>query len=221
MPTSFYDHIPLVCSVVAQYAPQSVLDVGVGFGKWGHLFRELVDIFASDSDPARYQRPNWRGRVDGIEGFAPYVTDMHRFLYDQIHVGDMREVIKTLGSYDVVFMGDVIEHVDKESGTALLRDALARANKALIVSTPAYDIEQHDVCGNPLEDHRSFWTPADFRRVDAGVTIRRVGCQILLAIFTKPGVPKPRLPRPVTSAVRDSVIRVIGMKRYRRLRGLK
>ena len=219
MPTSFYDHIPTVCSVISQLAPRSILDVGIGFGKWGHLFREHVDILASDADPSRYHRANWKGRIDGIEGFAPYVTDMHRFLYDQIHVGNMLEVIKTLGSYDVIFMGDVIEHVEKPAGEGLIRDALERANRALIVSTPAYDIEQHDVCGNPLEDHRSFWTAADFRRL-GDVTIHRVGCQILLAIYTKPGVPKPRLPNPVKTAVRDSVIRMIGMKRYRKLRGL-
>jgi hypothetical protein len=220
MPTSFYDHIPTVCSVVSQFAPRSILDVGIGFGKWGHLFREQVDILASDADPARYHRENWKGRIDGIEGFAPYVTDMHRFLYDRIHVGNMLDVIKTVDKYDVIFMGDVIEHVEKPAGEQFIRDALARANRALVVSTPAYDIEQHDVCGNPLEDHRSFWTAADFRRI-GDVTIRRVGFQILLAIFTQPGVPRPSFPNPVKTAVRSSLIRMIGMPRYRKLRGLR
>jgi hypothetical protein len=220
MPTSFYDHIPAVCNVVGQLAPQSILDVGIGFGKWGHLFREQLDILPASDHPERYQRPNWKGRIDGIEGYQPYVTDLHRFLYNDIHVGDMVQVLPTLGKYDVIFIGDVIEHVPKDAGRAFLQLALGHANKAVIVSTPAWDIPQSNVCGNPLEDHRSYWRASDFKAISPNTATAVIGSTVLLAVIAKPGQPMPKIPRPAKTVVRDLLIGVIGMKFYRKLRGL-
>jgi hypothetical protein len=179
--------------------PQSILDVGVGFGKWGHLFREYTDILEAERDPARYRRDNWRVRIDGIEGHAAYLTEMHRFLYNEIHVGEAGTLMKTLPSYDLVFLGDIIEHFEKAAGTELLHDALARANKAVIVSTPKFETEQEDLCGNELERHQSLWNEEDFRTFP-GALVATVDDATLLAVLPKPGVPKleltpPRQPR--------------------------
>ena len=77
--------------LLRQLKPNSILDVGVGFGKiGGHLFREYTDILESESDPERYDRKNWKVRIDGIEGFAAYITEMHRFIYNEIHLGNAR-----------------------------------------------------------------------------------------------------------------------------------
>ncbi|MCI0745080.1 MAG: hypothetical protein L0Y58_06715, partial [Verrucomicrobia subdivision 3 bacterium] len=82
MPSSRPNTIPTVIHVVRQLKPASILDVGVGFGKWGHLFREYTDILEAEHDPKRYQRRNWRVRIDGIEAHKAYLTPMHRFLYN-------------------------------------------------------------------------------------------------------------------------------------------
>ena len=99
MPSSRPNVIPTVIHLLQQLKPRSILDVGVGFGKWGHLFREYTDIVAAEHDPRRYQREHWHVRIDGIEGHEPYLTPMHRYLYNEIHVGDMREVIHRMGRY--------------------------------------------------------------------------------------------------------------------------
>jgi hypothetical protein len=219
MPTSAFTHIPLVCHLVSELQPESILDVGVGFGKWGHLFREIVEISRSSSDPQRYHRANWKGRLDGIEGFEPYVTEMHRFLYDKIHIGDMVQIMKGLPQYDVIFMGDVIEHVAKPVGLDFLREALGHAKKAVIVTTPAYEIEQHDVCGNPLEDHRSLWAASDFRAIGPAI-IRTIQSKILVAALLKPGVASPRMPSRLKSYVKARLIGALGERRYRRFGGV-
>src|SRR6185436_19444562 len=103
MPSSRPNTIPTVVHLVRQLQPESILDVGVGFGKWGHLFREYTDIQDSERDPARYQRGNWRVRIDGIEGCAAYLTDMHRFIYNEIHLGDALEILPRLPPYDLIF----------------------------------------------------------------------------------------------------------------------
>ena len=50
MPSSRPNTIPTVIHLVRQIKPKSILDVGVGFGKWGHLFREYTDINEAEHD---------------------------------------------------------------------------------------------------------------------------------------------------------------------------
>jgi hypothetical protein len=190
MPSSRCNHIPIVLGIVRQLAPRSILDVGVGFGKWGHLFREYTDIAAAEADPARYARANWRVRIDGIEGHAPYLTPMHEYLYDALHVGDMRAKIHEVGEYDLIFLGDVIEHVEMSDGVALLRACLAHARQAVVVTTPGRDTPQDAVCANELEAHRSVWTPADFRAL--GRCVHKLDDNdTLIAVLLKKDVTPP------------------------------
>jgi hypothetical protein len=53
MPSSRPTTIPVVIHLLRQIRPRSILDVGIGFGKWGHLFREYTDINEAERDPAR------------------------------------------------------------------------------------------------------------------------------------------------------------------------
>ena len=186
MPSSRPHTIPVVIHLLRQLKPASILDVGVGFGKWGHLFREYTDIVAAERDPPRYERSNWKVRIDGIEGHPAYLTPAHHYLYNQIHIGDALTILPALPRYDLVFMGDIIEHFEKEQGRELLRHAIALADKAVVISTPKDDTGQQDLCANPLERHRSLWSARDFRALGAAVTV--VERATLLAVITKPGV---------------------------------
>jgi|SRR5437016_2216312 len=190
MPSSRPNTVPTVVHLVRQFQPNSILDVGIGFGKWGHLFREYTDINEAERDPTRYRRRNWRVRIDGIEGHAAYLTPMHRFLYNDIHVGDACLLIRKLRPYDLIFMGDVIEHLEKAIGLQLLRDAVNKAKKALIVSTPKYETGQADLCGNELERHHSLWSAGDFEMFDR-VIVKTIDRATLLAVLVKPGTPMP------------------------------
>jgi len=187
VPTSRATAIPTVIQLVLHLQPESLLDIGVGFGKWGHLFREYTDIRLSESAPERYQRQNWKVRIDGIEGYKEYLTPAHDFYYNQIHIGDASTVLPKLGNYDIIFLGDIIEHFDKEAGTQLLRTAVSKANKAVIVSTPKFDTEQGASCGNELERHRSLWRTADFQKFE-GAKIITIDGDLLLVAILKPGL---------------------------------
>ena len=203
MPSSRPNIIPTVIHLLRQLKPQSILDVGVGFGKWGHLFREYTDILEAEYEPSRYQRKNWRVRIDGIEGHAAYLTPMHRFLYNRIHVGDAARLLQKLPSYDLIFLGDIIEHFDKAAGLALLGDACARANKAVIVSTPKFETEQEDLCGNELERHRSLWNARDFRKFP-NASVKTVDGATLLAVLPKAGTPKLACKPPRSPTAQDA-----------------
>jgi hypothetical protein len=195
MPSSRPNVIPTVLHVVRQLRPSSILDIGVGFGKWGHLFREYTDINEAERDPARYDRTNWRVRIDGVEAHARYLTEMHRFLYNQIHIGNACELIHTLPEYDLIFLGDVIEHIDKGAGTELLEACVRKAAKAVLLSTPAFETNQGELCGNPFEEHRSVWSAADFRKFP-GATTRVIDRATLVAAIVKPGITVQLTPPP-------------------------
>jgi len=188
MPSSRPSTIPTVIHLLRQLRPASILDVGVGFGKWGHLFREYTDILEAERDPARYEREHWQVRIDGIEGHAEYITEMHHFLYNHIYVGDARKLIPSGETYDLIFMGDMLEHLEKEPGYQLLNDALEKAKRAVIVTTPKFETAQTDLCANPLERHHSLWAVRDFLKFE-GAIVRTVDRATLLAVLPKPGTP--------------------------------
>ncbi len=165
MPSSRAIVIPYVINIIRQVQPSSILDVGVGFGKWGYLFREYTDINASENDPGRYKKENWKVRIEGIEIFSSYLHAGHDFIYDKIHVGNVEDVLPSLGTYDLIFMGDVLEHLTKICGENLLRIAKNHFTKCLIITTPRYETEQKDSCDNPFEEHKSLWGPKDFRKI--------------------------------------------------------
>src|SRR5688572_2714977 len=187
MPSSRPNTIPTVIHIVKQLRPLSILDVGVGFGKWGHLFREYTDIVAAEHDAKRYKRKHWQVRIDGIEGHAAYITPMHRFLYDRIFIGDAREIVRQIPSYDMIFLGDIIEHFEKADGLALLRRCAAKATKAVLLSTPRRETFQGDLCGNELERHRSVWSATDFRKFP-NATVKTIDGDTLLVVIARRGL---------------------------------
>lgn len=158
MPTSTYAHIATVARYLERVMPRSVLDVGVGNGKMGFIARDLLDVMLG----GRYHRRDWQVRLDGIEAFGDYLQAHQRALYDDLHVGDAFEVIDTLGSYDLVIVGDVLEHFDRIRAHAFMDKCAGRATW-IILNIPLGEAwTQEDIYGNDYERHLSFWTRADF-----------------------------------------------------------
>lgn len=188
MPTSVPYCLPIIASVARQIQPASVLDVGVGFGKYGCLFREYLDIWGVKSVD-EYAKSHWRTRIDGIDATKEYITPLHRFIYDEIYVGDVLSIIGTLGRYDVIMMGDVLEHFEKDVGHKVLDELYEHTARCLILTFPSKCRIDLDVAGNPYEAHRSSWNRADFRRFEQ-VEYKLVEGYTALVALTKP----PHLP---------------------------
>jgi hypothetical protein len=157
MPSSDSHQISPIIDIIRAVQPQSVLDIGVGFGKFGFLCREYLELW-----DGRDQYNDWRRRIDGVEAFEAYITPLHRLIYSNLYTGNALDVLPTLTTYyDLILLIDVIEHFTVEQGMRLLNECSRRA-RGLIVSTPLVVSAQESAFGNAFETHRSQWTPSAF-----------------------------------------------------------
>jgi len=150
MPTSIL--VWDVIEKVMELKPNSILDIGCGFGKYGFLCREYLDIWER-----RYEKKDWKVIIDGCEVFEYYITPCHRYVYNNIFFGNIFAHLDIIKNYDVVIICDVVEHFQKEEGKRILD----LCNK-YIVTTPLFPAPQGAAFGNEYEKHISSWEPYDF-----------------------------------------------------------
>lgn len=144
MPTSALVMADPVVTLIAAAHPENVLDVGPGYGKYGPIIREYCD-----PTPA----------VDAVEAWQPYIDDhglagiyRHVFATDVLLLDDVH-----LAAYDLVFLGDVIEHLAKDDALNLID----RIPGHIVINTPEHFFHNGD--NLPwTETHRSHWVQGDF-----------------------------------------------------------
>src|SRR5262245_58425700 len=119
MASSFLDQVPTIVYVLQKLDPQTVLDVGKGFGKYGFLLHEYVGIDNTKKpDPSKTLAEQSRIVIDAIEANPSYQWPHISQFYRHVYLGRVEELCDELPPYDVVLMADVIEHIEK---TAALR----------------------------------------------------------------------------------------------------
>lgn len=158
MPSSNYFLIPHICARIIGLRPASILDIGIGFGKYGFLAREYTDICQE-----RYPTREWQTRIDGIEIFPDYVGDLQRLIYDSIYLGDAIDRLAQLGHYDLILLLDIIEHLEKKRALELL--ALSgKKSKVVLVSTPVKTWTKGLQYNNKYEQHISRWKRGELEK---------------------------------------------------------
>lgn len=158
MPSSHPGAIPEIMYALQTLRPRAVLDVGAGFGKYGVLIREYLEVTQN-----RLTKEEWQLVLHGVEVFPNYKNPIHEYCYDRMFFADINEIAESLPmAYDVILMVDVIEHMTKEDGRALLRRLLKKTKKALVLSTPYSPYPQGPLYGNEHEAHLSSWGVPDF-----------------------------------------------------------
>ena len=160
MGTSNWQNITYNIELIRKLDPQSILDAGAGFGRWGILFREFLEIW----DGARYEG-NWQRIIDAVEIYPGYIKEYHKYFYTNIYIQDAAAFIEsTENRYDLINFGDVIEHLDKPSGIKMIDNALAKSRYVLINIPIGKFWPQDGSKENPYEAHRSIWYNNDFTK---------------------------------------------------------
>lgn len=113
----------------------TILDVGAGWGK----YRDLLPEFT----------------MDACEVWPPYIAEEDLLSrYRIVFVGNICDVIEYDSwnyTYDVVILGDVLEHLPRLDAQIMLRRLLECTREVLIIVPFLY--VQDEVGGNPYERH--------------------------------------------------------------------
>ena len=161
MPTGDFTVIEEVIRELRKEDPYTILDIGPGFGKWGFLAREYLELWGHRN----YLKKSWLKRIDCCEVWPDYITEMHHYIYSNVYVEDIRTFVKKMINYDTIVMIDVIEHFEKEEAKLLIKELQEKTNKSLIIGTPLRWSPQKAAYNNPHETHRSLWTLKDFEEL--------------------------------------------------------
>jgi 2-polyprenyl-3-methyl-5-hydroxy-6-metoxy-1,4-benzoquinol methylase len=128
---------PAILKYILDNIPKDarILDVGFGSGVYGKLLRALY-----------YQN------IDAIDVYDKNIEEMGLDkIYDNIFIENILDF--DFDYYDLIIMGDVLEHIELESAKKLLlRFIEDKRCNSLIVSIP-YEYEQDELYGNNHEKH--------------------------------------------------------------------
>jgi len=129
----------------------TVLDIGPGYGKYGRMVREL--------------QPN--AYTIGMEIDSEYVDRFGlRDIYNTVRIDPaVRLLDNTNFTWDLVILGDVLEHMRKSEGMDVLHYLVYRA-KYIWIQWPMRYI-QGEERPNDAEAHVSVWTETDIRGLNA------------------------------------------------------
>ena len=138
---SSYDYgKPEICAWVRKHFPRSstILDVGACDGKWRRLLPEY---------------PN----MDAVEAFEPNLQNLQG--YRDVFHADICNF--SYSWYDLVILGDIVEHLSVEAAQNELEYARDRC-RDMIVAVP-FLYKQDAIYGNPYEVHiQDDLTPENF-----------------------------------------------------------
>ncbi len=122
----------------------SVLDLGCGR-------HSMVPIIPSSID------------TTGVELFEPHYQEaVQKGRHKKYIRSDIRAVEFPDKSFDAVVMLDVLEHLTKEEGEALLKKMSQWARKKVVIFTPNGFLHQDEYDSNPYMEHKSGWTADEF-----------------------------------------------------------
>jgi hypothetical protein len=158
MGTSNWQNISYCIELIRKINPESILDIGAGFGRWGILSREFLEIWEEEN-----YTDKWKRKIDAVEIYDKYVKPYHSYFYDNVYIVNALDYVNEMKeNYDLIICGDVIEHFGKKDGEILI-DTCLKKSRYLMINIPVGDKwEQEESGGNEYEKHRSVWQKSDF-----------------------------------------------------------
>ena len=184
MPANDLKAVELTVNLILKLQPESFLDVGMGNGRWGFLFREYTDLWAG-----RTLQKQWKSQVDGIEIYAPIVQDYQRAMYKRIFVGNAFTLIDELHSYDFVWAFNLLASFEKPKGLEMIKKMKEKTGMLLAVwQTLNEKVPVKGESANPYDTKLSSWNLQDF--IQAGFSYYKIydnpnGEKELLAFYTE------------------------------------
>lgn len=174
MPTSHHYQISQIVGLIIDINPNSILDAGVGFGKYGLLCREFLELWDDMNEYGTFKR-----RIDGVEVYEKYLTPVHRYIYNNIYIGNILDVIDEVDThYDLILLIDVLEHFHTDEGKRLIKKLLQKAD-GVIISTPRNIGVRGEYFENEHEAHLGQWSKGMLKKFGPNYCIKNFASHIV------------------------------------------
>ncbi len=102
----------------------------------------------------------------GVDAFEPYLEESRqKNIHDEYVLSDIMSVNFSEKSFDAIISFQVLEHLTSEDGLELIKRMERWTKKKIIITTPNGFLSQEKYDDNDLQEHKSGWTPFEFRRL--------------------------------------------------------
>jgi hypothetical protein len=138
-------------TVIELLKPNTICDIGPGAGKYARIAKEIAI------------KNDFITKLTAVEIDESYVTQFGlETIYDKVIIGDAINLINSPRlRFDLVIIGDCIEHMRKSDAIDLLNFLIYRSGYICIVYPEA--LVQDDWEGHAAEAHISTWSLEDFK----------------------------------------------------------
>ncbi len=148
------------------------------FSSWTNYLRneisdydKVLDLGCGYNSPIQYCRVSFSV---GVELFEPYLEESRKkAIHNQYVKADVREIEFKSKSFDAVLCSEVLEHLTKEDGYALIGKMEQWARKKIVITTPNGYLWQDGYHTNPLQEHKSGWSVKELQNL--GFTVFGIG----------------------------------------------
>lgn len=149
--------------------------------------KSILDVGCGKGEPMRFINGGKRFLSVGVDIFAPTLKECIALeIYRDLVLCDVRYLPFKENNFDVVLCTALIEHLEREEGEKVLRDMEQIARKQVIISTPVGEYKQGASNGNPYQEHKYIWQPAELK--EKGYKVRGVGIRGVMgerALFSR------------------------------------
>lgn len=128
--------------------------------------QSVLDVGCGKNSPLAKVKKNFYS--EGLDIHRPSVEKSKEAkIHDRYRVGDIRRIEKFYQpkTFDAVIALDLIEHLTKKDGLALLKKIEKTAKKKVILLTPNGFIKQDPYEDNLYQIHHSGWKAGEFKRL--------------------------------------------------------
>jgi len=151
MPGSVQEGKDLVKEFCIESDVRTVLDIGPGEGTYYYALQDTpVEI------------------LQGVEVWGPYIDDFNlKEKYNNIYISNVYYLDWDKLDYhtwDMVILGDIIEHLPRNQGEDVIRRAVDHS-RYVVVSLPIYGYAQNVTMGNTYETHVEQYSDESIREV--------------------------------------------------------
>lgn len=126
-------------------------------------FDSVLDLGCGADSPIKYCEVKYNV---GVDAFKPYIKESKKKkIHNKYILKDITKVKFKPKSFNAVIMIDVLEHLEKNKGSELLKKAEKWAKKKVVVSTPNGFLPQRTIDKNPFQSHRSGWEVKELEKL--------------------------------------------------------